>query len=70
MKVAQVREHTMDELENKERELAEQLFALRMQKSIGQLENPGRLREIKRDMARILTVKNEMRRAAAGASDD
>jgi len=59
MKPSQVRELRPDELQTKERELNEQLFRLRVQKSIGQLENAIKLREIRRDIARIKTVLRE-----------
>jgi large subunit ribosomal protein L29 len=59
MKPSKVREMGPDELKTKERELNEQLFRLRVQKSIGQLENAIKLREIRRDIARIKTVLRE-----------
>ena len=59
MKAAQLREQTVDELIDKERELAEQLFALRLQKVTGQIENPAKLRLVRRDLARVLTVLRE-----------
>ena len=59
MKPSKVRERGPDELKTKERELNEQLFRLRVQKSIGQLENAIKLREIRRDIARIKTVLRE-----------
>ena len=59
MKPSQVREMGPDELKTKEKELSEQLFRLRVQKSIGQLENAIKLREIRRDIARIKTVLRE-----------
>jgi large subunit ribosomal protein L29 len=59
MKPTQVREMGPDELKTKERELNEQLFRLRVQKSIGQLDNAIKLREIRRDIARIKTVLKE-----------
>ena len=45
--------------ETKERELQEQLFRLRVQKSIGQLDNAIKLRETRRDIARVKTVLRE-----------
>ena len=59
MKPSQVREMGRDQLEAKEKELQEQLFRLRVQKSIGQLENAIKLREIRRDIARVKTVLRE-----------
>ena len=59
MKAAKVREMGLDELRTKERELLEQLFRLRVQKSLGQLDNAIKLREIRRDIARVKTVLRE-----------
>jgi large subunit ribosomal protein L29 len=59
MKASKMREQTVEELQDRERELAEQLFALRLQKVTGQLEKPSRVRELRRDMARVLTVLRE-----------
>ena len=56
MKAAQLKEQTVEELREKERELAEQLFALRLQQVTGQIENPAKLRLVRRDLARVLTV--------------
>jgi large subunit ribosomal protein L29 len=56
MKASKVREMGEEELHTKERELSEQLFRLRVQKSIGQLDNAVKLREIRRDIARVKTV--------------
>lgn len=61
IKATTLRDLTVEELRVKEREMAEQLFNLRLQKAIGQLEKPSRLGEIRRDMARVLTVINEKR---------
>ncbi len=59
MKPSQVRDMGKAELETKEKELQEQLFRLRVQKSVGQLENAIKLREIRRDIARVKTVLRE-----------
>ena len=56
MKADKVREMSAEELNAKERELSEQLFKLRFQKSIGQLDNALRIRETRRDIARVKTV--------------
>jgi large subunit ribosomal protein L29 len=52
----QVRELSVDDLRGKERELMEQLFRLRFQKSIGQLDNALKIRETRRDIARVKTI--------------
>ena len=56
MKPEQIREMSVDDLRGKEKELQEQLFKLRFQKSIGQLDNALKLRETRRDIARVKTV--------------
>ena len=56
MKASQVREMGPDELRTRERELQEQLFRLRVQKSIGQLDNALKIRETRRDIARVKTI--------------
>jgi large subunit ribosomal protein L29 len=59
MKPAKVREMGQEELKTKERELQEQLFRLRVQQSIGQLDNGIKLRETRREIARVKTVLRE-----------
>ena len=56
MKAAELRDLAAAELGAKERELADQLFRLRIQKSMGQLEAPGKMRGVRRDLARVKTV--------------
>ena len=56
MKAAELRDLGADELGAKERELADQLFRMRIQKSMGQLEAPDSVRTVRRDLARIKTV--------------
>ena len=62
MKASAMRELTREELKDKEDELAQQLFALRLQKVTGQLENPSKIPQTRRDLARVLTVLREMSR--------
>ena len=61
MKVREIRDQTVEELRDKEKELADQLFALRLQKVTGQLEKPARMRQVRRDLARVMTVLREKR---------
>jgi large subunit ribosomal protein L29 len=61
MKASQFRDQTAEELQERERELSQQLFALRLQKVTGQLEKPARVREVRRDLARVMTVLREKR---------
>ena len=59
MKAAELREMSVNELEQKAQELDEQLFRLRLQKSMGQLESAGKLRPMRKDLARIRTLLKE-----------
>ena len=59
MKAAELREQTVEELRDREKELAEKLFALRLQRVTGQLESPAKVREARRELARVLTVIRE-----------
>ncbi len=59
MKAADMREQTVEELQDQEKELAEKLFALRLQQVTGQLESPARIRSVRKDLARVLTVLGE-----------
>ena len=59
MKAAELREETVEELRDKEKELAEKLFALRLQQVTGQLESPAKIRTVRKDLARVLTVLAE-----------
>jgi large subunit ribosomal protein L29 len=61
-KMRELREKGEGDLTLRERELAEQLFALRLQKVTGQLEKPSKIRGAKRELARVLTVRSELRR--------
>ena len=63
MKAAELRDHGADELSVKERELTDQLFRMRIQKSMGQLENPDKIRTMRRDLARVKTVLRQKRNA-------
>jgi large subunit ribosomal protein L29 len=63
MKAAELRDLGADELGTKERDLTDQLFRLRIQKSMGQLEAPAKIRGVRRDLARIKTVLRQKRNA-------
>ena len=56
MKASELRDMTPAELNAKLAELKEELFNLRFQHAINQLENPGRIQTVKRDIARVNTV--------------
>jgi large subunit ribosomal protein L29 len=61
-KLRELRDRTEGDLRQREKELADQLFALRLQKTTGQLEKPSKIREAKRELARVLTVLREKRK--------
>ena len=62
IEVAELRDLTVDALEARARELEDQLFRMRVQKSLGQLDAPVKLRFTRRDLARLRTVISEKRR--------
>ena len=53
MKAAELRDLAVEELGAKEREITDQLFRMRIQKSMGQLEAPEKIKAVRRDLARI-----------------
>jgi len=59
MKAAEIRELSDEELKNKESELKDQLFKLKFQHALGQLENAVKLKTVKKDIARIKTILTE-----------
>ncbi|HOJ35056.1 MAG: 50S ribosomal protein L29 [Clostridiales bacterium] len=59
MKASEFRKMTAQELDAKLLELKDELFKLRFQQTINQLENPMRIRAVKKDIARLLTVKRD-----------
>ena len=59
MKAGEVRELSVDELRQREKDLDDQIFRLRIQKSMGQLEAPAKERGVRRDLARIKTILRE-----------
>jgi len=63
MKIKELKEMTADELKHREAELVDQLFKLRFQKSLGQLESPMKIKNIKKDIARIKTLLNQTPKA-------
>jgi large subunit ribosomal protein L29 len=63
VKITELRDKSVDELHHRERDLTEQLFKLRFQRATGRLENPMKIREVKREIARIKTLLGERARA-------
>lgn len=60
MKLEEIRTLGSEEMQHKLTELKHELFNLRFQHEVGQLENPGKMKQTKKDIARIYTVLNEM----------
>ena len=60
MKAEELRTLGSEEMQHKLTELKHELFNLRFQHEVGQLENPGKMKQTKKDIARIHTVLNEM----------
>lgn len=58
-----LRDKSVDELRNRERDLKEQLFKLRFQRATGRVENPMKMRQVRREIAQIETLLNERARA-------
>ena len=65
MKASEIKELTPAERESKLQDLMKELFNLRFQHAINQLDNPMRIRAVKKDIARILTVMHESNDAQA-----
>ena len=60
MKASEIRKMSAQELDTKLLELKDELFKLRFQQAINQLENPTRISAVKKDIARILTVQRDV----------
>ena len=61
MKVHEIRELNVDELKGKVKDLQDQVFRLRIQKAMGQLDAPHKMRDLRRELARVKTVLKEKR---------
>ena len=59
MKAIEIRKMSAEELEAKLKELKSELFNLRFQHAINQLDNPHKIVDVKRDIARVMTVLHE-----------
>lgn len=64
--IKELRELSIDELATRRRELKEEALMLRVHKEAGQLENPSRIRQARRDVARIETLITQKREASIG----
>ena len=60
MKASEIRDLNPDEMHQKVSDLKEELFNLRFQHEIGQLENPQKMKQMKRDIARMKTILREV----------
>lgn len=65
MNAAELREKTPDQLKDQLESLKKEAFNLRFQQATGQLENTARMRVVRKDVARVMTVLNEKAAAAA-----
>ena len=59
MKVKEIMELTMEELDQKLQDIKKEQFNLQLQQVSGQLENPARVKELRRTVARIKTIQNQ-----------
>jgi large subunit ribosomal protein L29 len=65
MKMKEIKDLTLTELNAKSRDLRQERFNLRLQQASSQLEKPARLRDLRRDIARLETRATELRKTAA-----
>ena len=66
MKYAELKDLTAEELRQKEAGLQDELFKLRLRQATSQVENPMRIRHLRRDIARIRTAQQALLQAVAG----
>ena len=62
MKASDLRELSLEELQKKEKDFQQELFNLNFQLKTGQLENPMKMKGVKKDIARVKTIENEKKR--------
>ena len=67
MNASDLREKTPDQLRDELASLKKEAFNLRFQQATNQLENTARMRQVRRDTARVITILNEKAAAAAGS---
>jgi large subunit ribosomal protein L29 len=68
VKPEKIREMSADDLKSKEHELQEQLFRLRLQKAVGQLDDAIKIRTTRREIARVKTILKEKQASASAGS--
>jgi len=69
MKPGEIRELGIEELQRKKDDLAQEIFNLRFQHGVGQLENTARLKQTKRDIARVETILKEKQSSESERSE-
>ncbi|MBP1709101.1 MAG: ribosomal protein [Deltaproteobacteria bacterium] len=62
MKPKEIRDLSPEEILQKERDFTEELFNLKFQSAMGQLENTMRVKQVKKDIARVKTIFKELRK--------
>ena len=67
MKIQAMLDWSLEEKAAKAKEWAQSLFTLRLQKATGQLENPMKIKELRKDIARLETIHNEKKKAPVAA---
>ncbi|RLA91478.1 MAG: 50S ribosomal protein L29 [Deltaproteobacteria bacterium] len=70
MKAKELRELSEEEVEKKLKEFRQELFNLKFQLAIGQLENTSRIKQVKKDIARAMTVLNEKKKKILSNKDE
>ena len=70
MKPADIKTMTIDQIDDEVLKLKKEQFNLRFQRATGQLENTARVREVRRDIARLRTIAQQKRRGSAWSKRD
>lgn len=70
MKASELREQSAEDLKGRLEELEEESFNLRFQHTLGQLSSPIRLRDVRRDIARVRTLLQQNEAAQAGVAQE
>ncbi|MBF0566334.1 MAG: 50S ribosomal protein L29 [Nitrospirae bacterium] len=65
MKTTEIRNLSLDEIDLKEKDFKKEMFNLRFQAARGDIQNPKRIGAVRKDVARLLTIKNERKRKNA-----
>lgn len=65
LELQKLRDSSRQELETEEKELRDQIWKLQLQRATGQAQDPNKVREVRKDLARVLTIKRELEQAQA-----